>query len=477
MSSLFTLASLLPGACGTCATINGDGDGSTPLRYRRGKVRRPLLYALIVAVGILAAGCAGGGDDVLLTGDCEYLTSSEEKGSGAGLGSVQLKTIAGSGIGSSPGVAIMNALTSAINQLDDANVSFVRARSVLAAELDSTMNWETFDMSLVSDFARSVTGGAVSGLCVSSLRRAWDSDSDAYIWTADAVSRISSYVAQSGVAPPRVMVAAVRVAASQYAVGDRFVSAEEIASLLSRDLRSKISATSDYVLVDRTYTDEIDREQVLINSGRVNRREIARIGQMAAADIVVIPEIISLDYGVKTRELRTSGRTLRWYDGGMEISFLVMDIVTGEVTSEKSISKQFPGTEPTTLGIGIDAMSVVNKGISEAATGFAKELLSSATPVYVVNIDESRVTVSSGKELLSVGDRLIAYGVGQELFHPVSKESLGKEEVMIGEVIIDQVAEQLSYGTITLKQEHESALDSFELIRLEISLEGQPRLQ
>ena len=423
MSSLFALTSLLRGACGTCATINGDGDGSIPLRYRCGKFRRPLLCALIVAVGILAAGCAGGRDDVLLTGDCEYLTSSEEEESGAGLGSVQLKTIAGSGVGASPGVAIMNALTSAINQLDDANVSFVRARLVLAAELDSTMNWETFDMSLVSDFARSVTGGAVSGFCVSSLRRA--RDGDAYIWTADAVSRVSSYAVQLGVGKPRIMVAAVRIAASQYAVGDRFVSAEEIASQLSRDLTSKISATSEYVLVDRTSTEEIDREQALISSGRVNRREIARIGQMAAADIIVIPEIISLDYGVKTRELRTSGRILQWYDGGMELSFLVMNLVTGEITSEKRISKQFPGTEPTTLGIGIDAMSVVNKGVSEAVTGFVQELLSSATPVYVVNIDAARVTVSSGKELLSVGDRLIAYGVGQELFHPVTKESLG----------------------------------------------------
>ena len=101
-----------------------------------------------------------------------------------------------------------------------------------------------------------------------------------------------------------------------------------------------------------------------------------------------------------------------------------------------------------------------------------------ATTQRVVNCV---VTVSSGKELLSVGDRLIAYGVGQELFHPVTKESLAgldetivylyaqgqstraKEEVMIGEVVIDQVAEQLSYGTITLKQEHENSLDSFEL--------------
>ena len=209
----------------------------------------------------------------------------------------------------------------------------------------------------------------------------------------------------------------------------------------------------------------------MITSGRVNREAIARIGKMVAADVVVIPAIINLDYGLRTRALRTSDRTLRWYDGGMELSFMVMDLVTGEVHSSKEVSKQFPGTEPTTMAIGVDARSVVNQAVAEAAAEFAQDMLIGTTELYVVDLDTPRVIVNGGRELLSVGDRLIAHGVGEELFHPVSKESLGREETVLGEVVIDRVSDQVSYGTITVHSDLEGALDTFEMIKLEVSRE------
>ena len=365
----------------------------------------------------------------------------------------------------------MNAIVSAISKAGEAKITFAETQSMLAARLDTTMSWESPNMSLIAEFARTVSGGAVSGFCVSSLTRVRDVDSESYVWTADAVSRINVYVARPGSAKTRVLVAAVRVSASQYAVGGGSVSAEQIASQLRRDLSTRIAASGDYVLVDRNSTSEIDKEMAMITSGRVNREAIARIGKMVAADVVVIPAIINLDYGLRTRALRTSDRTLRWYDGGMELSFMVMDLVTGEVRSSKEVSKQFPGTEPTTMAIGVDARSVVNQAVAEAAAEFAQDMLIGTTELYVVDLDAPRVIINGGRELLSVGDRLIAHGVGEELFHPVSKESLGREEIVVGEVVIDRVSDQVSYGTITVDSDLEGALDTFEMIKLEVSRE------
>ena len=470
----FTLTSLLRSFRETCVAI--DGDVSISSRYRRENLYRFLLYVIILGTGILITGCADGRNDIFLKADCEHLTLSENEESGAGLGSVQLKATRGIGVGASQGVAIMNALTNAINQLSDTNISFVRPISVLAEELDNTVNPKKFDMSLVSNFVESATDSGVPAFCVSSLRQSWDSNNQKYIWSAEAVMQISFYDTQLDTTIPRIMIADVRVVDSQYNVGDRLVSADYFASQLVRDLRSKILASSDYVLVDRMYTDEIDGEQALIISGKVNPRELARIGQLSPADIIVIPEIISLDYSVRIQALRTSGRTLRWYDGRMDLSFLVINLITGEIMNEKTISKDFPSTEPTTLDIRIDPMLIVSNAISEAVIEFVYDLLLSADVIYVVSIEASRVTVSNGENSLSIGDRLIAYGLGENIFHPITQEFLGKEEVIIGEVIIDQVTEQLSYGTIILKQKHEDTIDSFELIRLEIISEGDAGL-
>ena len=347
-------------------------------------------------------------------------------------------------------------------------------------------------MSRVAEFARSISGAAVSGFCVESLSRrvleegeSYSStqisiggfelqdetrdDGKSYLWTAKAFSQVNIFVAPSSDGRTRVLVADVEIDASQYAVGVGYVYAEELASQLHNDITAKISESDTYVLVDRNSLSEIDRELDMIRSGRVNRRETARIGQMAAADVIVIPKIISLDYGVKSRVLRTA--TLQWLDGGMEMSFTVMNLITSEVLSSMEISKQFPKTNETSMGIRADARSVVNQAVTEAAAEFAQEMLLGTTELYVVDLNVPRVIVNGGSELLSVGDRLIAHGVGEELFHPVSNESLGREEVVLGEVVIDRVSDQLSYGTISVESGLEGSLETFETIKLVISRE------
>ena len=68
---------------------------------------------------------------------------------------------------------------------------------------------------------------------------------------------------------------------------------------------------------------------------------------------------------------------------------------------------------------------------------------------YIIKKDGEKVIIDIGKNMVAEGSRFEVYQMGEELIHPVTKKKIGQEKIKTGEIIIDKIQEEFSYGKIT----------------------------
>ena len=68
---------------------------------------------------------------------------------------------------------------------------------------------------------------------------------------------------------------------------------------------------------------------------------------------------------------------------------------------------------------------------------------------YIIKKDGETVIIDIGKGMVSAGSYFEVYRIGEELIHPVTKKKIGQEKIKTGEIIVDKIHEDFSYGKIT----------------------------
>jgi len=97
----------------------------------------------------------------------------------------------------------------------------------------------------------------------------------------------------------------------------------------------------------------------------------------------------------------------------------------------------------------------------------------SVTDGYVVKVDSATVYIDWGTASgVKTGDQFSIYRSGDELKHPVTKESLGRAETTVGQGVIEHVAEKHSTGRVWQPKEDLRAADRVRLLATPIAPAG-----
>lgn len=267
-------------------------------------------------------------------------------------------------------------------------------------------------------------------------------------WSVKIAADVAKYREAPGAKLTRMVVAFPRAKQATYRVGDNAIDAYEVATQIRTQLTDALTQTHRFTVLDRDPNDAIAREIELIGSGNAKPSEAARLGQQLAADLIVIPTIERFEYLRHQRPLRLSDRTLVSYSGGGALSMRVVNATTGQIVLSQSFDYALPDTAPTTLGASADGQVLASAMMDALDRSIVAAIMQSTFPPSIIQRDGRDVVINQSGQTLMEGRIYRAVTLGKDMIDPQSGLSLGPTESPCCTVVIDRVAQNLSYGHI-----------------------------
>jgi curli biogenesis system outer membrane secretion channel CsgG len=268
------------------------------------------------------------------------------------------------------------------------------------------------------------------------------------VWEVEVTAKVAKYRESADAKRPRIVIAPARISQSTFIVGSSRYNGEELGQLVAGRLSDAITQTSRFTVLDRQYTDEISKEMDFIQSGMVKNEDYARVGQMLATDLIVMPRIERFEYLRSSRKMRMVDREIVSYSGGGTISVKVINAVTGQVVLSESYSAELPSTPPTTMSKGIDGGKLMSILMDSITDELVRTMLMKTFPISVVSMSGTDVVLNQGGQGVKLGASYSAVRLGQDIIDPQTGQSLGKMDSPCCTIEVTRIGPNLSYGRI-----------------------------
>lgn len=172
-------------------------------------------------------------------------------------------------------------------------------------------------------------------------------------------------------------------------------------------LEDSLVQTRRFAMLDRSYSEQTRSELSQYLSGEFNPAEVARIGQKAGTDYIVTGEVMKYQSQDKSVRNPLTGERIARSSLDSEISLRVIDVATSQV--------KFAKTYGSPQQASVDIINAIY-------------------PLMAVAVSPMSITIGQGGDALKVGQKFDVFALGRELKDPYTGESLGKQELLVGQV-------------------------------------------
>ncbi len=228
-----------------------------------------------------------------------------------------------------------------------------------------------------------------------------------------------------------------------------------IVESLDSQLIDRLNATRKFDVVGRSDLDNLIKEQDLGASGNVDAKTAAQAGKLTGAKYLLVATVDDFQDYMQTASFQSIGETATKRIFRFSIVGKIYDSATGKLLESANIQtgtndfKQIQEQQNNTAQNGdlSDAMMVAVA--RSMATKIANRVADVIFPIKVLVITDNQVTINRGDGAgVAIGDVFNVYALGQELIDPDTKDSLGREEIKVGQVQISEVEPKFSKATI-----------------------------
>ena len=203
----------------------------------------------------------------------------------------------------------------------------------------------------------------------------------------------------------------------------------------TRELEAFLTQTRRFAMLDRSFLAEQQQELAGIASGASPTQELARLGQRAGTDYLIVGEVTEAGTTSESRTLKTTGRTVTLNRAKGRLDYRIIDVSSSQV---KFASAAEGEVESNSL----------NDAARAAARSAGSKILNAIFPTRVVALSPGQVTLSQGGDTLAVGDEFTLLLLGERLRDPYTKESLGRQESPVGTVRVSSVQAKMATAEI-----------------------------
>jgi hypothetical protein len=400
------------------------------------------------------------------------------------VGKMQNVVVQTSGSGISPGAAVNEALKSAIMQVNGATIDASSANINVSAQATADIDVESANGADSGKATSTLQGNAFAEKIVSQSKGAVSSFKVVKVtppalaggaYTVDIEASIAKFSAPKDSGKIKIVIAPLHSDKASFNIGGRQVSAEQVLNPIRQQIIDSLSQSGRFTVLDRQFEGDIENELDMIDSGKTNNADFAKLGQALSADLVWVGVVNSFAYEKHARKLQTSDRELVSYSGGWSISQRLINLATRQILSSTTLHGEAPSIAPTTLGANFSETSTLKAMGADFAKQATDAIVLRNFPISVVQRDGNSVVLSQGGQVLAEGARYHVYLQGKEIKDPQTGQSLGNMETMCCDVVVSRVTPTLSYGALENVAVKLDGVQPGELQLREAALGGQKR--
>jgi curli biogenesis system outer membrane secretion channel CsgG len=241
----------------------------------------------------------------------------------------------------------------------------------------------------------------------------------------------------------------------------------EFARSLTEALTTSLVATARFVVLERMALAQVQQEQDLGASGRVNKETAAGAGQIMGAQVLITGDITGFAFkrsamgGKLTNVLRGVNAGVERVSASVSIDLRLIDAVTGEViasikgdgdAAQQGVTadltrdeKKYDGSVSLSTPLGKASREAIQKAIAGIVASIPKMKWSAR----VIDFRDGVVYVNAGSGYgMQPGTALEIFEPQPALIDPQTGRNLGSPDRLVGEVVIDRVDTEYSTARV-----------------------------
>ena len=336
-------------------------------------------------------------------------------------------TVDAEGYGSRKGDAVADALLQAVSQVNGSEIAGQTMSSLKETAIENDNgNSYLLSESYQNDIAARSQGVVKSWELLSANQ---DSDGNG-MWVVNVRAEISKYQSSKQLKRLRMAVVDFRL---ENNVSKKLGTS--VSNAFTRSLEDGLTQSRKFAMLDRSFEKEQHAELSKIANGGFAIEEMARLGNKAGTDYLIVGTVSKANSLSKKIKLKTSEEEITVSTSTVAISYRIIDATTSQV-------KFSAETADTQQGVSLTALSkkLANKSVSK--------ILNAIFPIRVLDVDDKTLALSQGGNSLKIGQKYKLVKLGAPLIDPYTKESLGRKETVIGEVKVIDVQAKSSTAEI-----------------------------
>ena len=347
----------------------------------------------------------------------------------AGVIEIQLET---EGTGESLQAAIQDALILAVGQVNGMEIAASTRHSVAEVSAESKNDKAYLSSESFSQHVQTSTKGLIKSF---RILQAQQNQAAGNLWVARVASIISKYETSEQVKRLRMAVLPFRVAST---VSEKELAAGYVTTLL-QELTGFLTQTRKFAILDRSHLQELDNELKLTQGNDFPTEEMARWGNRVGTDYLIVGSIDNYRESRWQQHMKSTGKVFNLQQVDIHLGYRIIDVATGQIKFADSCSYK------TGTGQASGDMALVAR---KTASTIGEKILNAIYPITVASVHGKTVYLSQGGGSLQIGQHLDLVQLGSAIIDPYTKESLGREEVRVGEIEITDVQAKLAQGVI-----------------------------
>jgi hypothetical protein len=244
------------------------------------------------------------------------------------------------------------------------------------------------------------------------------------------------------------------------------LSLGRVVEAFDSQLIAQVNATRKFEIVGRSDLKDVLKEQELGQSGNVDAKSAAQAGKLAGAKYLLVTTIDDFEDSTERMEFKSLNKVGLKRKIRIGAVAKIYDSSTGKLLESASIKtdKKDDRSDSTSLQSNAELTdALLSEAVQESAAKVANRVADVIFPVRVLIKRDKQVTINRGEGAgVEVGQVWNVFAQGEELIDPDTKESLGREEVMVGKARIANVAPKTSTAEIL----EDTGIDKGAVLRL-----------
>ena len=224
----------------------------------------------------------------------------------------------------------------------------------------------------------------------------------------------------------------VRMAAFPFRLYEIEGDHERFQRLLDQNINDYFVQTKKFTMLDRSFIEEVAKEQQIILDGKAPAIEMAKIGNEISADFILVGSVENFNINEKVTKILSTDQEIRRNEASIYMSYRLIDVATKQINYSNTIQYK--------IQLSQNSEKPDTEIISKISKILGEEILFSIYPVLVEKVVNGEIYLGQGGSQFTKGEKYEIFQKGEKIIDSYTNEVIGNVETSIGLIEIVSVS-------------------------------------